>query len=129
MVYTQILKRNKEFQLCYHKGRSFASKYIIVFARPNKLPFNRLGITTGKKVGNAVCRSRSRRLIRQAWRENELAAPIGLDIVIVARSGLADAKSQDVSQYLQQYGIPLLHRIYAGEDPYPRQKPSANKKK
>lgn len=129
MVYTEVLKRNKDFQLCYHKGKSFASKYVIVYARPNGQPFNRLGITTGKKIGNAVCRSRSRRLIRQAWRENELAAPIGLDIVIVARTGLADAKSQDLSYYFRKYGFPLLHRIYAGEDPCPRPKNAAQKKK
>ncbi len=129
MVYTEVLKRNKDFQLCYHKGKSFASKYVIVYARPNGQPFNRLGITTGKKIGNAVCRSRSRRLIRQAWRENELAAPIGLDIVIVARTGLADAKSQDLSYYFRKYGFPLLHRSYEGEDPCPRPKNAAQKKK
>lgn len=127
MVYTEIIKRNKDFQLCYRKGKSFVSKYVIVYARPNKLAVNRLGITTGKKVGNAVCRSRSRRLIRQAWRENELAAPIGLDIVIVARSGLADCSSTELSHYLNKYGVPLLHRIYAGEDPMPRQKRTPDK--
>ena len=78
-MYTEVMKQNREFQLCYHKGKSFASKLVIVYARPNKLPVTRLGITTGKKVGNAVCRSRSRRLIRQAWRENELAALFSID--------------------------------------------------
>ena len=121
MIYTEIMKQNKAFQLCYHKGKSFVSKFVIVYARPNQCPFNRLGITTGKKVGNAVCRSRARRLIRQAWRENELAAPIGLDIVIVARAGLADCSSVELSHYFKKYGMPLLHRIYAGEDPMPRQ--------
>lgn len=128
MMYTDILKQNKEFQLCYNKGRSFVSKYVIVYARPNKLPHNRLGITTGKKVGNAVCRSRARRLIRQAWRENELAAPIGLDIVVVARAGLSAYSSDELSHYFRKYGMPLLHRIYAGEDPMPRQNPKRGRK-
>ena len=125
MMYTEILKQNREFQLCYHKGRSFASKLVIVYARPNKLPVTRLGITTGKKVGNAVCRSRSRRLIRQAWRENEPDAPVGLDIVIVARAALPGVKSDVLSHWLHKYGIPGLHKIYAGEDPMPpRPKPN-----
>ncbi|MCR5717728.1 MAG: ribonuclease P protein component [Oscillospiraceae bacterium] len=128
MIYTEILRQNREFQLCYRKGRSFVSKYVIVYARPNKLPCSRLGITTGKKIGNAVCRSRSRRLIRQAWRENELDAPIGLDVVIVARTGLADHSSDELSAYFRQYGMPLLHRIYAGEDPMPRTNPKAGHK-
>ncbi len=129
MMYTEILKRNKEFQQCYHKGKSFVSKYVVVYARRNKLSVNRLGITTGKKVGNAVCRSRARRLIRQAWHENELAAPIGLDIVIVARAGLSDYKSDELSHYFKKYAIPLLHRIYAGEDPMPRRGRSEGKKR
>ena len=129
MLYTEVLRLNKEFQLCYHKGKSFVSKYVIVYARRNRLPVNRLGITTGKKVGNAVCRSRARRLIRQAWRENELAAPIGLDIVIVARAGLADRSSDELSHYLRKYGIPMLHKIYAGEDPMPRRGKDAGGKR
>lgn len=128
MMYTEIIKQNREFQLCYHKGKSFASRYVIVYARPNKLPVTRLGITTGKKVGNAVCRSRSRRLIRQAWRDNELLAPIGLDVVIVARTGLADCSSDELGAYFQKYGMPLLQRIYAGEDPMPRKRQNAGRK-
>ena len=127
MMYTEIMRMNKEFQLCYRKGRSFVSKYVVVYVRPNRLPVNRLGITTGKKVGNAVCRSRARRLIRQAWRENELAAPIGLDIVIVARSGLAGYSSDELSYYFRKYGIPMLHKIYAGEDPMPKRSKPAGK--
>ena len=128
MMYTEVMKQNREFQLCYHKGKSFASKLVIVYARPNKLPVTRLGITTGKKVGNAVCRSRSRRLIRQAWRENELAAPIGLDVVIVARAGLAGHSSDELSAYFRKYGMPLLQRIFAGEDPMPRKDMPARRK-
>ncbi len=115
MVYTEIMRVNKLFQQCYHRGKSVVSQDVVIYARRNQLPVNRLGITTGKKVGNAVCRSRARRLIRQAWRENELDAPIGLDIVIVARNHINEAKSTDISDFLRNKGIAALHRIYAGE--------------
>lgn len=115
MVYTEILKENREFQALYRKGKCIVLPYVILYARKNKLGVNRLGITTGKKVGNAVCRSRARRLIRQAWRENELLAPIGLDIVVVARPRLVTVGSQVLSECLGRYGIPGLHKIYAGE--------------
>ena len=128
MVYTEVMTQNRDFQLCYHKGKSVVSRHIIIYARKNRLLVNRLGITTGKKVGNAVCRSRARRLIRQAWRENELAAPIGLDIVIVARPRLLEVKSTQLSYYLKKYGVPALHKIYAGEPvPQPGQKPASGK--
>lgn len=115
MMYTEVMRQNKDFQLCYHRGMSLGTYFVVIYARKNHLPVNRLGITTGKKVGNAVCRSRARRLIRQAWRENELAAPVGLDIVIVARSPLPDMKSTQLSDYLRTKAIPALHRIYAGD--------------
>jgi ribonuclease P protein component len=109
------MRKNKDFQQCYHRGKTVVSRHIVIYARKNGLSVNRLGITTGKKVGNAVCRSRARRIIRQAWRENELNAPIGLDIVIVARNSIINEKSTAVSFYLKKYGVPALHRIYAGE--------------
>lgn len=117
MILTEVMRQNKDFQLCYHKGRSIGTQYVVIYARKNHLPVNRLGITTGKKVGNAVCRSRARRLIRQAWRENEINAPVGLDIVIVARSRLLELKSTDLSDYFCKQAVPALHRIYAGELP------------
>ncbi len=120
MLYTDIMKQNKDFQLCYKKGRTVISQNIILYARKNHLPVNRLGITTSKKVGNAVCRSRARRLIRQAWRENEVLAPVGLDIVIVARTHITEIKSGVLSRYLRKYGIPALHQIYQGDIPQAR---------
>ena len=117
MLYTEILTKNRDFQLCYRKGKSVVSHNVILYVRPNHLPFNRLGITTSKKIGNAVCRSRARRLIRQAWRETEILAPVGLDIVIVARTGITEIKSPVLSRYLRKYGMPALHQIYQGKTP------------
>lgn len=114
MLYTEVMNRNKDFQLCYHRGKCVVSRNVIIYARHNHLPVNRLGITTGKKLGNSVCRSRARRLIRQAWRENEISAPMGLDLVIVARPHLLEEKSSVLSHYLRKYGIPALQQIYAG---------------
>jgi len=120
MLYTEIMTQNKDFQLCYRKGKSVISQNVILYARINHMPVNRLGITTSKKIGNAVCRSRARRLIRQAWRENELLAPVGLDIVIVARSHITEIKSDVLSRYLRKYGIPALQQIYQGGTPQPK---------
>ncbi len=114
MLYTEILKQNKDFQICYHKGKCVVSQNVIIYAKQNRLSCNRLGITTGKKVGNAVCRSRARRIIRQAWREQEIYAPVGMDIVIVARTHITEINSCVLSRWLSKYGIPALHQIYAG---------------
>ena len=121
-LYTQVLKNNKEFQSCYHRGQCVVSQNVIVYAKPNRLPYNRLGITTSKKVGNAVCRSRARRLIRQAWCEQEIAAPVGLDLVIVARTHIIEVDNRVLSRWFSRYGIPALHQIYAGTYQQPSRK-------
>ncbi len=117
MLYTETITENKLFRLCYQKGASIVSQNIVLYVRKNHLPVNRLGITASKKIGNAVCRSRARRLIRQAWHENEIALPIGLDVVIVARSHIKTIKSDTLSHYLRKYGVPALWQIYQEDAP------------
>jgi ribonuclease P protein component len=49
----------------------------------------RLGVVTSAKIGNAVVRSRARRLLREAFRahQHDLAQPV--DLVLVARASIA----------------------------------------
>lgn len=112
MLYTEILNNNKDFVSLYKKGRFTASKYSVIYIKPNNKPFNRLGITAGKKIGNAVCRNRAKRLIRLAYRNAEIRLPVGIDIVIVARSPLCNIKSQEYCGYMEKYGVPEIIRLY-----------------
>ena len=108
MLYTEILNDNKDFLRLYKKGRYIASKYSVIYVRPNGRPYNRLGITAGKKVGNAVCRNRAKRLIRLAYRNAEISLPVGIDIVIVARTRLCEVKSDEFCHYMKKYGVPEI---------------------
>ncbi len=112
MLYTEMMKDNKDFLCAYKKGKYSSSKYSVIYVRPNGRPFNRLGITAGKKVGNAVCRNRAKRLIRFAYRESEINIPVGIDIVIVARSLLSEIRSQEYCEYMYRKGISEINRMY-----------------
>ena len=112
MLYTEILNDNKDFLALYKKGRYAASKYSVIYVRPNGRPFNRLGITAGKKVGNAVCRNRAKRLIRLAYRNAEVSLPVGMDIVIVARSAICSIKSQEYCGYMDKYGVADINKMF-----------------
>lgn len=112
MLYTEILNNNKDFVALYKKGRFTASKYSVIYVKPNNKPFNRLGITASKKIGNAVCRNRAKRLIRLAYRNAEIKLPVGIDIVIVARTPICTIKSQEYCGYMEKYGIPEIIRLY-----------------
>jgi ribonuclease P protein component len=58
----------------------------------------RLGIVTSKKVGQAVIRSRARRLLRETFRlhQHDLERPV--DLVLVARPSIVGKSRQDVER-------------------------------
>lgn len=108
MKYTVIIKENKDFLNAYKRGGYSAGRAVTVYYRRNGRGKKRLGITTGKKVGNAVVRSRCRRIIRAAYRENEELFPRGFDYVIVARPGCGDCKSTQISSFLKNKALPSI---------------------
>lgn len=114
MLYTEIINKNKDFLYLYRKGRTIVCKYAVIYVKENKRPYNRLGITAGKKVGNAVCRNRAKRVIRQAYRENEAKLPLGIDMVIVARAAICDIKSDVLSKWLGGSALKAVNSAFAG---------------
>ena len=85
MKYSSALKLNHIFRRLYATG-GYANGLLVLYARPNRLGMNRVGITTGKKLGHAVVRNRARRRLREVYRLNEHRFKPGYDIVVVARS-------------------------------------------
>ena len=64
MKYSVSLKSNRDFRRLYSRGKQAVAPTMVLYTRKNRLKENRLGITTGKKLGNAVQRNRCRRVIR-----------------------------------------------------------------
>jgi ribonuclease P protein component len=101
---------NHLYSKVYQRGRRFVGRYTAVYvladrranalmrANPMKVRINRIGITCTKKIGKAVIRSRVKRIIREAWRQTdlELCVKKGNLIVIAARDGIQNVKTQDV---------------------------------
>ena len=70
-----------------------------MYVARNRLGCFRYGITTSKKVGNAVARSRCRRVIRAALFEyaDEIErCGQGYDVILVARKKTSFVKSTDL---------------------------------
>ncbi len=86
MKYTVTLKKNHEFRRLYSRGRSAVSPFFAVYCRRTGRKVNRIGITTGVKLGCAVQRNRVRRRIREMYRTNEERFSPGYDLVVVART-------------------------------------------
>ena len=108
MLYTDILKDPKVFAKIYRKGRRVSGPGVAAYFILNRRPFNRFGITAGKKVGGAVQRNRAKRIIRAAYRKNELLLPIGYDIVIVARPDIAQKKSTELDGFMKKLSKEMI---------------------
>jgi len=108
-VLTTSLKKNREFQVVYKRGKSLASKHIVMFVLKNDRGINRLGISASKKIGKAVVRNKQRRRLKEAFRALSSEILTGHDIVILPRIGIIEASFLEVkasTKYLlRKHGI------------------------
>ena len=109
MIYSESLKKNKDFQTVYQKGTSHANRLLVMYVLKYQHLGNRLGISVRKKVGNSVVRHRITRLIRESYRLNEMKFQRGLDIVVIARPSAREKSYKDIESSLihvaERHGI------------------------
>lgn len=101
--------KNKDFQIVYKKGKSYANKYLVMYVLKNGTQENRFGISVSKKVGNSVVRHRITRLIRECYRLQESKFRNGYDIVVVARVNAKGRTYYELESALLHLG--KLHNI------------------
>ena len=109
MKFSESLKKNKDFQQVYKKGKSFANKYLVMYVMKNNISQNRLGISVSKKVGNSIVRHRLTRLIRECYRLQEDRFRCGFDMVVIARASAKGKNYKDIESALIHLGH--LHEI------------------
>lgn len=86
----QRLSLANDFQAILKGKLSRPSGPLVVYARPNTLDVHRLGLSVGRRVGNAVMRNRIKRRLREAFRHVQHTIPcagaaVHMDMVIVVR--------------------------------------------
>ena len=109
MKYSESLKKNRDFQKVYRKGKSYANKYLVMYVLEIGTSQNRLGISVSKKVGNSIVRHRLTRLIRESYRLQEERFRCGLDIIVIARIGAKGKNYKDIVGAMLHLGH--LHEI------------------
>jgi len=101
---SETLKKNRDFQCVYKKGKSYANRYLVLYVKENGLGKNRLGISVSKKVGNSVIRHRITRLVRESYRLHEDMFNSGLDMVVIARVNAKEASFEQIKEALLHLG-------------------------
>ena len=114
MAKFETIKENYTFRRLYKSKHCYVYPQIVVYVAKNRLGVFRYGITTSKKVGNAVARSRCRRVIRAALSlyKDEIEnsnSNVSYDVVFVARAKCAQVKSfelyKPIGESLRKAGV------------------------
>ena len=82
---SQRLLKRSDFVKLNQAGKRYHSAHFVVIAGKNSLGLTRMGVTVGRKVGNAVVRNRTKRLLREFFRLNKSRLPRGYDFAFVAK--------------------------------------------
>ena len=100
---TDTLKQNWEFRRAYSRGKCYSAPGLVTYIVKKRSGNVRIGITTGKKIGNAVTRSRARRVIRAAFNSLPVNKSVAADIVFVARTRTPAMKSTEICRIMQSH--------------------------
>jgi len=95
------LLNSAQFKAVFDDSRfRVSTRELLVLSRPNGLEHARLGIVVGKKNCRlATGRNRVKRLVRESYRHNQ-SALAGLDIIVLARRGIAELDNGAITQHL-----------------------------
>lgn len=98
----RVLNRNNEFTRAYARGKAFVHPLLVTYVFRTRSKKLRVGVTSSKKIGNAVTRNRARRVIRAAMAQVLPPEAGSWDIVFVARGRTAASKSWQVQKIMKK---------------------------
>ena len=79
------LKKAKDFQKVIDTRQSVGCKSFVIYYLKNELNYTRVGISSGKRIGNAVIRNRTKRQVR-ALIDATFDMNLSRDYIVVVRN-------------------------------------------
>ncbi|NNE44286.1 MAG: ribonuclease P protein component [Gemmatimonadetes bacterium] len=100
------VRRSEDFTRILQGGARIRGRYLSAFWLPDAEDgrgVNRVGVAAGKRLGNAVVRSRLKRRLREAYRRNKRKLPCrGITIIFVASPRMIGRSALEVETDLKQ---------------------------
>jgi ribonuclease P protein component len=106
------LRKSPEFDRVYRSKHYAADGTLVICGARNQSDATRLGLSVSRKVGNAVVRNRWKRLIREAFRKQQVDLPSGLDLVVRPKKG-ATCDGAAIARSIRKLAIRLDRSIPA----------------
>jgi ribonuclease P protein component len=94
------IKQGRDFLRIRSEGKRFSCGCLIANWASAAGPRSRIGVITGRKMGNAVARARARRLLREAFRVHQAELLNAVDLVLVARPSIVGKGFSEVERDL-----------------------------
>lgn len=96
------LRKNEEFQQIFKNGKSYASRYFVIYILKNENHSSfRVGISVSKKLGNAVVRNRVKRMIKEVIRKIHTHIKPGCDFIIIVRQAVSGMNYHEIDDKLK----------------------------
>ena len=105
----QRLTSLRDFRAVYAARARAGDGRLVVYARANGTDATRLGVSVGRRCGGAVERNRTKRLLREAFRQARTDLPAGYDVVIVPLG--RDYTLAEVSQRIRALAPEAIRKI------------------
>jgi len=93
-VVNKVMKRKEcithtsDYALIHRNGKAWGSRLLVMKTLANNMKYSRYGFVVSKRIGNAVVRNRTKRLLREILRQADIKP--GYDTIFIARPGIAD---------------------------------------
>lgn len=93
-----IVKNKRDFDQIIKNSYYRKNKSYVIYHSNNNLPYDRFGISVGKKIGNAVSRNKHKRKIRAIIDNYKKLYVNSQDYIIILRGSAKDKNYQELNE-------------------------------